>query len=199
MNPSSSTTRTREQWLRAAVQALAEGGVAAVRVEVLAARLGVTKGSFYWHFRDRAALLEALLALWEGETRWLVEEAARGATPRDRLVHFFELVAEERGYPADVEILAWARHDPDVAGRVEATERRRLDFIAGELRVSGFDADEADRRARAAYLATQGWVEWASRGMEQYAALPEFTRHLFDLMLTPAVPATHVATDDGRN
>ncbi|MFP5354956.1 MAG: TetR family transcriptional regulator [Gemmatimonadota bacterium] len=62
MSPTPSVSR--DQWLEAAVAALAEGGVAAVRVEVLAARLGVTKGSFHWHFRDRAALLEGLLALW---------------------------------------------------------------------------------------------------------------------------------------
>lgn len=187
MSPTPSVSR--DQWLEAAVAALAEGGVAAVRVEVLAARLGVTKGSFYWHFRDRAALLEGLLALWEDETIWLVSEASLAATPRDRLVRFFELVAERRDYPADVEMLAWARHDIDVAKRAEATERRRLDFITGELRASGFDDAEAMRRGRAAYLATQGWVEWVSRGMERYDTLPDFTRHLFDLVLTPATPA----------
>ncbi len=180
---------SRDQWLQAAIAALAEGGVAAVRVEVIAARLGVTKGSFYWHFRDRAALLEGLIALWEDETVWLVSEASLASTPRARLVRFFELVAERRDYPPDVEILAWARHDIDVARRVEATERRRLDFITGELRASGFDEAEAARRGRAAYLATQGWVEWVSRGMERYDSLPGFTRHLFDLVLTPATPA----------
>ncbi|HMN10419.1 MAG TPA: TetR/AcrR family transcriptional regulator, partial [Gemmatimonadaceae bacterium] len=185
-------TVSRDQWLAAAVAALAEGGVTAVRVEVLAARLGVTKGSFYWHFRDRGALLEGLLSLWEDETIWLVSEASLAPTPRDRLVRFFELVAERRDYPPDVEILAWARHDIDVAKRVEATERRRLDFITGELRASGFDDAEAARRGRAAYLATQGWVEWVSRGMERYDSLPDFTRHLFDLILAPAAPATTV-------
>lgn len=185
---------SRDQWLAAAVAALAEGGVAAVRVEVLATRLGVTKGSFYWHFRDRAALLEGLLALWEDETIWLVSEASLAAAPRDRLVRFFELVAERRDYPPDVEIQAWARHDIDVAKRVEATERRRLDFITGELRASGFDDAEAARRGRAAYLATQGWVEWVSRGMERYDSLPDFTRHLFDLVLTPVAPANTAHT-----
>jgi AcrR family transcriptional regulator len=180
---------TRVDWLRAAVAALTDGGVAAVRVEVLAARLRVTKGSFYWHFRDRAALLEGVLELWEDETRWLVDEAAHAPTPRQRLERYFELVAETRDYPPDVEILAWARHDVDVAERVKATEQRRVDFIARELQSAGFSPSEAARRARAAYLATQGWVEWASRGIERYASLPDFTRHLFDLVLTPRIAA----------
>lgn len=183
-------TTARDQWLRAAIQAFSRGGVAAVRVEVLANELGVTKGSFYWHFRDRAALLEALLASWEEETTWLVREAATAPTPRDRLVRFFELVAQERGYPPDVELQAWARHDTGVAQRVAATEHRRLAFITNELRASGFEEEEADRRARAAYLATQGWVEWASRGLERYDALPDFTRHLFHLVLSPSAPAS---------
>ncbi len=157
--------------------------MAAVRIEALAARLGVTKGSFYWHFRDRAELLEALLASWEEETRWLVQESALAPTPRERLARFFELVAQERGYPPDVEILAWARHDASIAPRVAATEHRRLAFITGELHASGFDSDEALRRGRAAYLATQGWVEWASRGLQRYDELPDFTRHLFDVVL----------------
>jgi AcrR family transcriptional regulator len=184
MTPVLSTQLQREDWLRAAVGAFARGGVAAVRVEAIAADLGVTKGSFYWHFRDRAALLEAILAEWEGETRWLVEEARRAATPRARLERFFELVADTRGYPPDVEVLAWARHDPSVAARVEATERKRVAFIRGELQAAGLEKGEADRRAKAAYLATQGWVEWVSRGVESYASLPAFTRHLFGLVLT---------------
>jgi AcrR family transcriptional regulator len=184
MATSAAPALQREDWLRAAIAAFARGGVDAVRVEVIANALGVTKGSFYWHFRDRPALLDAILAEWEGETRWLVAEARQADGPRARLERFFELVAENRGYPPDVEILAWARHDPAVAARVEATERMRLDFIRGELRASGIAAVEADRRAKAAYLATQGYVEWVSRGVEGYASLPAFTRHLFGLVLT---------------
>ena len=78
--------RQREDWFAQGVRALREGGVEAVRVEPLARSLGVTKGSFYWHFADRPALLEALLALWERETAEVVTEAARAATPAQRLV-----------------------------------------------------------------------------------------------------------------
>src|SRR5512142_2273935 len=59
---------TRDDWADAALAAVAEGGLAAVAVEPLAARLGTTKGSFYWHFATREALLEAALARWEDKT-----------------------------------------------------------------------------------------------------------------------------------
>ncbi len=174
---------SRDDWIHAATEALREGGVAAVRVEPLAERLGVTKGSFYWHFTDRAGLLDAMLAFWEGETRWLVREAGTAQSPAARLHRYFELVAATRHYPPDSEILAWARHDPAVARRVEATERRRLAFLRGQFHAAGISAAEASRRAKLAYLATQGWVERISRGAETYQSLPRFTAHLFTLLL----------------
>ena len=58
----------REQWAEAALGAIATGGIKAVAVEPLAARLGVTKGSFYWHFADRRALIDAALERWEAQT-----------------------------------------------------------------------------------------------------------------------------------
>src|SRR6516225_11634952 len=59
---------TRDDWITAALAAIADGGLAAVGVEPLAARLGSTKGSFYWHFANRDALLEAAISRWEKET-----------------------------------------------------------------------------------------------------------------------------------
>lgn len=167
----------RQDWIGAAVAALRHGGVDAVRVEPLARGLGVTKGSFYWHFADRAELLEAVLALWEQETVALVAEASRGETPAERLQQFFRLAAANESYPPDAAIFAWAASDALVARRAEATEARRIEFLRRQLRASGLDEDEAARRADAAYLASLGWIERAGRvtGMEQdLDALMEF-------------------------
>jgi AcrR family transcriptional regulator len=161
------------------------GGIGAVQVEPIARALGATKGSFYWHFADRAALLAAVLEWWKDETRWLVEAAREAETPRGRLHRYFELVAAHREYPPDAEILSWARRDADVARQVHDVERARLAFIEGELEGAGRAPEEARRLARIAYFATQGWVERASRGEESYPRLPEFTAHLFGLMLGP--------------
>src|SRR5215203_785743 len=85
-----------EDWVRAAYSAMTEGGIEAVAVEPLARKLGVTKGSFYWHFEDRKALLEATLGRWEKEfTEARIAAARQGADPRVRLIRLGEEVFGE--------------------------------------------------------------------------------------------------------
>ena len=120
--------------MRAARRALLTGGPAAVRVEPLAAALGVTKGSFYWHFADRGALLEALLAEWEEERDVALHElpAARGPAAVRELMTFLKprVVASERGEaPSDAAVFAWASTDAAVAKRVNAAEAGRIALI----------------------------------------------------------------------
>src|SRR5829696_2935770 len=75
-----------EDWVEAARAAMVEGGIDAVAVEPLARRLGVTKGSFYWHFRDRRALLDATLERWQEEsTEERISASRRIADPKERL------------------------------------------------------------------------------------------------------------------
>jgi CubicO group peptidase (beta-lactamase class C family) len=117
--------------LRAARLALLHRGVDGVRVERLARDLQVTKGSFYWHFRDRGELLETLLREWEEETS-LLTDALRREDPRTALPEILaELgrrnVASERGEtPSDASIFAWAAVDPRVARRANRVEAERM-------------------------------------------------------------------------
>src|SRR5688572_29530985 len=90
----------RDDWIRGAIAQLQRGGIDAVRVAALAPRLGVTRGSFYWHFADRAALLEALLEDWEAETPQLIAAASEAPAPRERLLRFFS-AAEASPHPPD--------------------------------------------------------------------------------------------------
>lgn len=125
---------SREDWLRAARLALLHGGPAAVRVEKLARDLKVTKGSFYWHFRHREALFEALLREWE-EEKELLEEALAKRDLRRALADFFaelsrRVVLSERGEsPSDAAIFAWASVSPRVAARANREERRRIELL----------------------------------------------------------------------
>lgn len=157
-----------------------------MRVEVLARDLGVTKGSFYWHFRDRQELLEALLAFWEEETEWLIGEARRLHTPIDRLIGFFKLVSRTHIYPPDVAIFEWARRDAAVARRAERVEELRIEFIARQVRDSGVDRHEAGRRAEIGYLTTLGWIERSAR-LASKPDLIAFTTSLFRLLLETRV------------
>jgi AcrR family transcriptional regulator len=174
----------REDWIRAALGAFRAGGESEVAVEALARELGVTKGSFYWHFADRRALLEELLRLWERETEDYIAEAEREASPLDRVLCFFTIVARHRGELPDVEYFSWARRDPRIARRVSATEAKRIAFIRRWLRAAGLTGSEAARRAEAGYLAILGWIERASRCRERAAPaeLRRFADHLFRWM-----------------
>jgi CubicO group peptidase (beta-lactamase class C family)/AcrR family transcriptional regulator len=121
----------KEDWLRAARLALLHHGAERVRVEPLARSLGVTKGSFYWHFRDRRDLLEQLLVEWERETD-LLTNALGDADPLGRLPAIIEELnrrnlASERGdSPSDAAIFAWAATDSRVAKRANRAEEERM-------------------------------------------------------------------------
>jgi AcrR family transcriptional regulator len=124
----------RDDWMRAGRMALLTGGAAAVRVERLATDLGVTKGSFYWHFADRGALLEALLREWEEERSVALRQlpALRGPMAIRELMAFLapRVVASERGaVPSDAAMFAWASTDPAVARRVEIAEGERIALL----------------------------------------------------------------------
>jgi AcrR family transcriptional regulator len=146
--------RNHGDWLKAAGRRLASGGIAAVAVETLARDLAVTKGSFYWHFRDRAALLKALLADWEaGSTEPLLRRLeTAGEGRRARLGRLAPTVAGEGAGSLDPAIRAWALHDPAAAETVGRVDHARLAFIAGEFRSLGFTPPEAWTRARLFYL-----------------------------------------------
>lgn len=163
----------REDWLEAAVRAFRQSGIDAVHVESLARDLGVTKGSFYWHYADRVELLDALLELWEEETAGLIHQAAQVKNPLDGVLRFFELVARGRGQLPDTEFFAWARRDPRVAERTSVTEQRRVSFIRDQLKAAGLGEREAG------YLATLGWIERASRRQDSAGAFQQFTKYLF--------------------
>jgi AcrR family transcriptional regulator len=144
-------------WVSAGLGKLAESGIEGVKVEVLARDLGVTKGSFYWHFADRGALLDAMLEAWERRGTLALIEAARasGAAPGDQL-----RAIAARAFAADVAreraVRAWATHDARAAEVLARVDRRRLGFIASRMRAHGLPAGQARARARLIYAAYVG-------------------------------------------
>jgi AcrR family transcriptional regulator len=155
---------TRDDWITAALSAIADGGLAAVGVEPLAARLGATKGSFYWHFENRDALLEAAIRQWEKETTTdVVAEitAAAHDAPASQFrrlaVSVIERAEQDRVGPA---LLASAAH-PAVGPALERVTATRRDLIATVLRRLGFPPAETRRRALLAYSAYLGHSQLA--------------------------------------
>ena len=176
---------TREDWIVAAVGALRHGGVDRVRIDVLAHELGVSRGSFYWHFRDRGELLETILTRWEEETPWLIGGASAASSPRERALQFFEL-ANASPYPPDREIFAWARRDADVAQRVERVEAERVAFFEQVLRDAGADEKRAKRLGEILYLSTLGWLERRWRSAAGGYAFERFSAEVIDLVFHAA-------------
>lgn len=148
---------SREAWSLAALKAMRSGGVRAVRVEPIARKLGVTKGSFYWHFTDRDELVGAALSLWEERgTTSVIEKASRVADPVERVLSLFGMAFAERGGGVLLVHLAGDAENPLVAPILERITRRRLEFIGKQFEALGLGSDEAHRRALLCYSAYAG-------------------------------------------
>jgi AcrR family transcriptional regulator len=150
--------KTRSDWLRAGLRRLARHGVEGVRVEPLAKDLGVTKGSFYWHFGDRADLLAAMLQLWaETATEAVIDRAEEaGPEPQARLERLTMIVSEGINVQLELALRDWARRDPSVGRVVEEIDGRRTDYVRQLLRESGFAPIEVEARAFLLYSAMLG-------------------------------------------
>ena len=126
-------------------------------VEPLAAALGSTKGSFYWHFSDREELVRAALELWELEqTSAVIDGLGHLREPRERLRALLSLVLTQQGPDPVAQLFRDIAH-PEVAAAVRRVTSRRIDFVAGELHGAGMAHAEARRRAAVAVAAYVGW------------------------------------------
>ncbi|WP_199464372.1 TetR/AcrR family transcriptional regulator [Acaryochloris thomasi] len=148
---------SRHDWIEQGLKALAASGIEAVRVEPLAKMMQVTKGSFYWHFRNRAELLTAILEKWVSQqTDGIIDQVeAAGGMPREKLLRLFELAIQDEGRE-EIAIRAWATNDAIVAKTLVQVDQRRLDYTKDLFISIGFTSTEALVRARMAYYALVG-------------------------------------------
>jgi AcrR family transcriptional regulator len=140
------------RWVKAGLAELAGGGIDRVRVEVLADRLGVTKGGFYRRFRDRRALLDAILESWSaGRIAAIDRQTALGyARPADRLRSIIKLFSERvsaQGMAIELAIRQWARSDRAAAAAVARVDAHRLQNVEALYRRMGLAAQDAEARA----------------------------------------------------
>ncbi len=141
---------------------LAENGIDAVKIERLASRIGVSKAPFYWRFRDRNALLDAILDHWKNDlTMKLIEDVAAIETPRARLEAIVAISIEEKIDDIAVSgiegaIRAWASQDENVAIFVADVDTLRVTYVADELAAMGGPTERSHRLAKAIYLGLIG-------------------------------------------
>ena len=140
----------RSDWLDHALEVLLEEGIDGLRVEPLARSLGVTKGSFYWHFRDRDDLLDSVLEYWVDEmtVRIRDEMQARGGAPEQRLWDLMCRLMQDDRSRFELAIRSWAAFDPKATAAVRGADHLRLECLAALFLEMGFDSDEAHMRAR---------------------------------------------------
>ena len=155
------TQLDRGNWIESAIDVLAREGVAGLRVEVLAKRCGVTKGSFYWHFKDRQDLLAAILEHWrEGRIRDIEKvTTVPPGNERDQLHFAVEVYGASRnrkGMSIELAIRDWARHDPQAAAVVEAVDLYRLECTRKLFVAAGMSDAEAKSRSLLLYACVFG-------------------------------------------
>jgi AcrR family transcriptional regulator len=181
-----------DDWVRTAQIRLASHGVESVRVEVLARDLGVSKGSFYWHFRDRGELLDQLLARWEaGELGWLDQDDGAGAPAR--WAGFIERTASPERMRMEVALRGWARGDERVATRVAEIEKRKASVVAEVLRNIGFAESAAEATSQVVLLICLGWLDRATRDKQFELASRSLGELLAQVVLAASTgsPARH--------
>jgi AcrR family transcriptional regulator len=179
MNVRQKPERTRlsaEDWEDAALNLIAEQGVGALAVEALARQLGVTKGSFYWHFRTREALLQAALERWEqfGE-REIISQIEAIADPRARLPELFQRVAHEVQAHRVYAALLKALDHPLVVPVMARVSKRRTEFLHTAYTEAGMEPNTALNRARLTYAAYVGFLQ-----LNFTLGLPRLTHEEFD-------------------
>ena len=151
----------RTDWIEAATDVLAKEGVAGLRVEVLAKTCGVTKGSFYWHFKDRQDLLTAVLEHWkEGRIRDIEKTTSvQPGKEREQLHYAIEVYGASRnrkGMLIELAVRDWARHDTLAAGIVEAVDLYRLECTRRLFVSAGMSEAEAKSRSLLLYACVFG-------------------------------------------
>lgn len=153
-------TRTpRDRWIAEGLRALAAGGPDAVRVESLAATLGVTKGGFYGHFADRRAFLDELLDTWE---RMSIDDVlerveAKGGDPKVKARRAGALTFSETLLPIDLAVRDWSRREPSVAARLRRVDNRRMDYLRSMFATFVADPDDVEARSTLAFAMAIGY------------------------------------------
>ncbi|MDA3887617.1 MAG: TetR/AcrR family transcriptional regulator [Allgaiera sp.] len=173
---------SREDWLEAAKEAFLDSGLDAVKIQPLASRLGLARTSFYWFFKDRAALLAALLDLWEeGNSGSLIAATdAYAETVTEAVLNLIGIFLDDGPFEPrlDLAVRGWAHRSEEVAIRVNAADEVRLAAIGAMFRRFGYPEGAADVRARTVYLVQIGYISMqVSESLEtRMARIPDYVK-----------------------
>ena len=151
---------SKRDWLDKALEVFVSGGIDAVRIVDLARHLKIAKSGFYWHFRDRAELLEAMKLYWVDEfSRQFIEGTHAHKGPlRERLVSLIRAIRVKESGKLDLAFTCWAQTDPSVRDLVDRVRDLRIAFVKELLSTTGVNDEELTSRARL-FVAYFSWSE----------------------------------------
>lgn len=153
---------SRDLWLEAAREAVIESGLDAVKIQPLASRLNLSRTSFYWFFKDRAALLDALLESWEDSNTGSLVAATESyaETITEAILNVIGVFLDDGPFESrlDLAVRGWAHQTRAVADRVHKADDTRLEAIRRMFERFGYGPNEADVRARTVYLTQIGYI-----------------------------------------
>lgn len=186
-------TLSPTDWIQAGFRALTTGGPQAIRAEALARTLSVSKGSFYWHFKDVAALKKAMIEHWQQVATHAVISAlnAKSAPPRENLMRLIDIIVDDRkdaygGPLTEAAIRDWGRYDANVASVVRGIDTARMQYVAGLIQKLGFEPEAARTKTRIFYATLIGLEQLSGHG--QVSVGPDLTQLLNSLLATQPKP-----------
>jgi AcrR family transcriptional regulator len=183
------STLSAGDWEQQALNLIAQKGIRAVAVESLARHMGVTKGSFYWHFPNRDALLEQSLLRWEKHDAQNLQVALGEIDdPRERLRSFFRRTGREQLTHDVYRSLCTAADHPHVEPVLERVAARRMQHIQKAFMEIGFEESEAAHRARLTYSAYLGFLQLQRQHQAPSLSSEEFEAYMTHVIAT-LIPA----------
>ena len=180
-------TLDRDAWLKKALDILFAHGISQVKIEVIARKLKLTKGSFYWHFRNRDDLLRSMVEWWrENQLRFISGLTHSHADPQGiiRAVITFTQHTEDSNH--DIAMREFARFNKQAARAVAEVDQLRVSYLSEMFLAAGFDAIEASLRARTLYFYQVG--EYTTSLAPALPEREEMAERLYRLLVSSSGP-----------
>ena len=180
---------TRTDWANAALKAIAREGLKAIAIEPLAKRLGVTKGSFYWHFKTKNELIQSAVELWETLGDQAISEHLETIEdPRDRLRALFMAAFEPKNAHALLHHLASSQSSPMIKPVLRRVTARRIQSLTEMYTACGLSPEQAKHRALLAYATYVGMFQIRATAPESTPFgknTGAFTQHIVETLVPP--------------
>jgi AcrR family transcriptional regulator len=164
-----SSRRSADDWLRAAFDIMVDEGITGVKIHRLCERLGVTKGSFYWHFADLDAFLTELARRWAEEGMRVPARLESSADPGAKLLQAMQAFADRRNRQLTRAVRDWAQNDERAKAAILKADTALFETVRNVIAGMGFDEDEAEVRAKVLFYAGVGFAHVGTLGRRQTA------------------------------